>query len=126
MPDVDLEDANKSPSRKLKSCTKSWKCKKLGNRHEQRGNCHNFPVPNLRPNYKKMNASSSAEAQNLKAILLLALCGIVTCTRSISGFLKRDPRPPLGDTERFPGGHDQRPSLGSFAVILHNPSVTIY
>jgi len=24
------------------------------------------------------------------------------------------------------GGHKQRPSLGSFAVILHNPSVTIY
>jgi len=23
-------------------------------------------------------------------------------------------------------GHEQRPSLGSFAVILHNPSVTIY
>jgi len=24
------------------------------------------------------------------------------------------------------GGYEQRPSLGSFAVILHNPSVTIY
>jgi len=24
------------------------------------------------------------------------------------------------------GGHEQRPSLGSFSVIFHNPSVTIY
>jgi len=34
--------------------------------------------------------------------------------------------PPLGPMERFSKGHEQRPSLGSFAVILHNPSVTIY
>jgi len=37
------------------------------------------------------------------------------------GFLKRDPRPPLKATERFSGGHEQRPPLGSFAVILHDP-----
>jgi len=36
------------------------------------------------------------------------------------------PSPPLGATERFSGGHEQRLSLSSFAVILHNPSVTIY
>ena len=29
----------------------------------------------------------------------------------------------LGATERFSGGHEKRPSLGTFAVILHNPSV---
>ena len=39
----------------------------------------------------------------------------VTLTQGISnGALA-----PLGD-------HEQRPSLDSFAVILHNPSVTIY
>jgi len=43
-----------------------------------------------------------------------------------AGFHKRGPRAPLGATDRFSGGHEQRPSLGSFAVILHNPSVTIY
>jgi len=43
-----------------------------------------------------------------------------------SGFLKRGPQTPLGARERFSGGHEQRPSLGSFAVILHNPSVTIH
>jgi len=42
------------------------------------------------------------------------------------GFLKRGPRPVLRTTERFSGGHEQRPPLGSFAVILHNPIVTIY
>ena len=42
-----------------------------------------------------------------------------------SGYLKRGPRLPLGATERFFGAHEQRPSLGSFAVILRNPSVTI-
>ena len=31
-----------------------------------------------------------------------------------AGFLKRDPRPLLGTTERFSGDHEQRPSLGSF------------
>jgi len=34
--------------------------------------------------------------------------------------------PPFGATERLSGDHKQRPSLGSFAVILHNPSVTIH
>jgi len=29
-------------------------------------------------------------------------------------------------TEQFSGDHEQRPSLGSFAVSLHDPSVTIY
>jgi len=42
-----------------------------------------------------------------------------------AGFLKRDPRPLLGTTERFSGGQEQRPLLGSFAVILHNSSVAI-
>jgi len=42
------------------------------------------------------------------------------------GFLKRGPRFSLGSTERFSRGHEQRSSLGSFVVILHNPSVTIY
>jgi len=32
---------------------------------------------------------------------------------------------PLGATERFSGVHEQWPSLGSSAVILHYPSVTI-
>ena len=36
------------------------------------------------------------------------------------------PRPTLGPTQQFSGGHKQRLSLGSFAVILHNPSVTMY
>jgi len=31
------------------------------------------------------------------------------------------PRPPLGTTERFPGGHEQRPLLKSSVVILQNP-----
>jgi len=35
------------------------------------------------------------------------------------------PSAPLGVTERFSGGHEQRLSLGSLAVILHKPSVTI-
>jgi len=43
-----------------------------------------------------------------------------------AGFFKRGPRPPLGATERFSGDHEQRSSLGSFGVILHNPSFTIY
>jgi len=41
-------------------------------------------------------------------------------------FLKWGPWLPLGATEWLSGGYEQRPSLGSFAVILHNPSVTIY
>jgi len=36
------------------------------------------------------------------------------------------PSAPLGATERFSGCHEQRLSLGSFALILHNPSVTMY
>ena len=36
------------------------------------------------------------------------------------------PSAPLGATERFSGANEQRPSLGSFAVILHDPSVTMY
>jgi len=55
-------------------------------------------------------------------LLLCLNCHVVS---SISGFLKRGPRPPLGLTERFSGGHNQRLSLGSFAVILHNPSVML-
>jgi len=43
-----------------------------------------------------------------------------------TGFFKLGPRSPLGATERFSVIHEQRPSLGNFAVILHNPSVTIY
>jgi len=35
------------------------------------------------------------------------------------------PSTPQGTTERLPGGHEQMLSLGNFAVILHNPSVTI-
>jgi len=42
------------------------------------------------------------------------------------GFLKRGHGSPLEATEQFSGGHEHRPSLGSFAVILHNPSVTIH
>jgi len=30
-----------------------------------------------------------------------------------------------GVTERFSGDHEQRPSLGKLAVILHNPSVAM-
>jgi len=44
----------------------------------------------------------------------------------IAGFIKRGPRSSLGATDRFSGGHKQKLSLGSFAVILHNSSVTIY
>jgi len=43
-----------------------------------------------------------------------------------TGFLKRGSRPPLGATERVSGVHDQTPLLGSFAVTLRNPVVTIY
>ena len=35
-------------------------------------------------------------------------------------FLTRSPRPPLGKTERFSGGHEQRPLLNTSAVILQN------
>jgi len=34
--------------------------------------------------------------------------------------------PQLGANQLFSGGHKQRFLLGSFAVILHNPSVTTY
>jgi len=33
--------------------------------------------------------------------------------------------PPLETMEQFSGSHKQRPSLGSFAMILHKPSVMI-
>jgi len=36
------------------------------------------------------------------------------------------PSTPFVATERFSGGHEQRPSLGSFPAIFHNPSVAIY
>jgi len=36
------------------------------------------------------------------------------------------PSAPLGATEQFSGGNEQRPSLDNFAVTLHNPSKTIY
>jgi len=36
------------------------------------------------------------------------------------GFLNWGPRPPLGTTERFSGGHEQRPLLNSSAMILQN------
>jgi len=39
------------------------------------------------------------------------------------GFFKRGRQPPLGATEWLSGGHEQRPSLGSFTVILHNPTL---
>jgi len=39
----------------------------------------------------------------------------------MTGFLNRSPRPPLGTTERFPRGHEQRPLLNNSAVILQNP-----
>jgi len=41
------------------------------------------------------------------------------------GFLNWGSRAPLGDTEWFPGGHEQRLFLISSAVILQNLSVTI-
>ena len=43
----------------------------------------------------------------------------------MAGFLKRGPRPPWGQ-EVVLWGHGQRPSLSSFAVTLHNQSVTIH
>ena len=46
-------------------------------------------------------------------------------SKSRSVFPKRGTQPPLGVTEQFSEGHNQRPSLGSFDVILHNPNVTI-
>jgi len=50
-----------------------------------------------------------------------------TCIMSrLHRFFKRNPRPPLGDTERFSGGFEQSLLLGSFAVTLHNASVTVY
>jgi len=42
------------------------------------------------------------------------------------GFFKWGPQASLGATEWFSEGHEQRSLLGSFAVTLHNPSVTIY
>jgi len=39
----------------------------------------------------------------------------------MTGFLNRSPRPPLGTTEQFPEGHEQRPLLNRSAVILQNP-----
>jgi len=39
----------------------------------------------------------------------------------MAGFLNRIPRHLSGTTERFPGGHEQRPLLNSSAVILQNP-----
>ena len=37
-----------------------------------------------------------------------------------AGLLKRGPRPPLGATDRFCRGHEQRPLLNNAAVILQN------
>jgi len=63
----------------------------------------------------------------LSCILIkVSLAVLIVFVEIKTGFLKRGPRPPLGVTKRFSGGHEQRPSLSSFAVILHNPSVTIY
>ena len=39
----------------------------------------------------------------------------------LPAFLKRGPRPPLGATRTFSGGHEQRPLLNNSAVILQNP-----
>jgi len=38
------------------------------------------------------------------------------------GFFNRGPRPPLGVTERFSGGHKQRPLRNSSAVIAKRQS----
>jgi len=59
-----------------------------------------------------------------KFAALLKLRGRSLCLHQ--GFSNGALGPPLGATERFSGNHEQRPSLGSCAVILHNTSVTIY
>jgi len=51
---------------------------------------------------------------------------IFNCIHQWPGFFKRGPWSPLRNTGWFSGGHKQGPSLGSFAVILHNQSIMIY
>jgi len=43
--------------------------------------------------------------------------------RSSKVFVKRGHQLPLGTLERFCGGHEQRPSLSLFTMILHNHNI---
>jgi len=68
-------------------------------------------------NLWSITIASGREIWGMTFFLLLCL----NCLR----VSQTGPSAPLGATERFSGGHEQRLSLGSFALILHNSSVTM-